>query len=156
MAVKPSHVAGVPRLSELRLRAVVSVGPAGTVDRGARVMRAHGWPSVVVGEPGELISVVTERDLTAALADGLDTGTPVREVAAPNPLSLPIVATVLDAATVMLGAGVRHVVVTLDRQAVGVVSMRDVLAALVRQVNPEGVLTLVEQVVVDVPEHWSG
>ena len=111
--------------------------------------------SLVVGEPGELISVVTERDLTAALADGLDTGTPVREVAAPNPLSLPIVATVLDAATVMLGAGVRHVVVTLDRQAVGVVSMRDVLAALVRQVNPEVVLTLVEQVVVDVPEHWS-
>jgi len=155
MAAKSSHVGGAPRLTELRLRPVVSVGPDVPLDRAARVMRAHDVSSLVVGEPGELISVVTERDLTAALADGLDTGTPVREVAAPNPLSLPIVATVLDAATVMLGAGVRHVVVTLDRQAVGVVSMRDVLAALVRQVNPEVVLTLVEQVVVDVPEHWS-
>ncbi|HEX6419471.1 MAG TPA: CBS domain-containing protein [Acidimicrobiales bacterium] len=145
---------GIPRLSDLRLRPVVAVAPDVPLDRAARVMRAHDVSSLVVSEPGEAISVVTERDLTAAMADGLDAGTPVGEVAAPNPLSLPLVATVLDAAAVMLGTGVRHLVVTLERRAVGVVSMRDVLAAVVRHVRPELVLDTVEQVVVDVPEHW--
>jgi signal-transduction protein with cAMP-binding, CBS, and nucleotidyltransferase domain len=107
-----------------------------------------------VGEPGDLVSVVTERDLCGALADGLDAGTPVAEVASPEPLSLPTEATVLDAAMLMLGAGVRHVIVTLDSRAVGVVSMRDVLATMVRTVTPEAVLTMVEQVTVDTPGRW--
>lgn len=145
---------GVPRLSDLSLRPVVAVTPDVPLDRAARVMRAHDVSCLVVSRPGEAISVVTERDVTAAVADGLDAGTPVGELAAPNPLSLPLAATVLDAATVMLGTGVRHLVVTLDHRAVGVVSMRDVLAAVVRHVRPELVLDAVEQVVVDVPERW--
>lgn len=155
MAEQNARVGAVPRLADLRLRPVVSVGRDVPLDRAARVMRAHEVSALVVGEPGELISVVTERDLCWALADGLDPGTPVGEVAAPDPLSLPIVAPIVDAATLMLGAGVRHVVVTIDNRAVGVVSMRDVLATLVRRVTPEAVLNLVEQVVVGVPGRWS-
>jgi CBS domain-containing protein len=148
------HASAVPRLGDLRLRPVVSVGREVRLDRAARVMRAHEISALVVGEPGDLVSVVTERDLCGALADGLDAGTPVAEVASPEPLSLPTEATVLDAAMLMLGAGVRHVIVTLDSRAVGVVSMRDVLATMVRTVTPEAVLTMVEQVTVDTPGRW--
>jgi CBS domain-containing protein len=36
----------------------------------SRARRTHDISALVVGEPGELVSIVTERDLTQAVADG--------------------------------------------------------------------------------------
>jgi CBS domain-containing protein len=84
--------------------------------------RGHG------AEPGGRVSIVTERDLTRALADARPPETKVAAVATADPLTVAPDATVMDVATLTLRQGVRHVVVVgEDRRAVGVVSMRDVL-----------------------------
>jgi CBS domain-containing protein len=150
-----TEVSPVPVLADLRLRPVIAVGPGATLATAARLMRAEGVSSLIVGLPGELVSVVTERDLCGALADGLDAGTQVARVATPHPVSLPASATVLDAGALMLEHGVRHVIVTIDRRAVGVVSVRDVLVAVLTAATPQAVMAMVEQVTLRSVGRWS-
>jgi CBS domain-containing protein len=119
-------------------------------------MRAHDISALVVGRPGELVSIVTERDLTQALSDGLPPATAVTAVASPEPLTVPPDAAIVDAAMLMLRHGVRHLVVARGRHAIGVLSMRDVLAALVAAVTPDTILVMLEQLHVDPPELWLG
>ena len=59
-------------LTPARTRLFVGTAMAAPLATAARLMRAEGVSSLVVGLPGELVSVVTERDLCGALADGLD------------------------------------------------------------------------------------
>jgi signal-transduction protein with cAMP-binding, CBS, and nucleotidyltransferase domain len=62
----------------------------------------------------------------------------------------------MDVATLMLREGVRHLVVTRGRRAIGVVSMRDALAALVKAVTPDTVFVMLERMQVDAPGNWLG
>ena len=119
-------------------------------------MRAHDISALVVGTPGDLVSIVTERDLTQALADAQPPEAAVEAIASPEPLTVSPDATVMDAATLMLRTGIRHLVVTKGRRAVGVVSMRDVLAALIQAVTPETVFVMLERLRLDPPELWLG
>jgi signal-transduction protein with cAMP-binding, CBS, and nucleotidyltransferase domain len=56
----------------------------------------------------------------------------------------------------MLREGVRHLVVTRRDRAVGVVSMRDALTALVKAVTPDTVFVMLERMQVDAPGNWLG
>ena len=144
----------IPRVDDLELRPVVTVGAQAPLYQVARVMRAHDISALVVGRPGELISIVTERDLTQALADGHPPATDVRTIASPLPITVSPDATAVDAAALMLRHGVRHLVVVRGRHAVGVLSMRIVLAALVAAVTPDTMVLMLEQLRLDPPELW--
>jgi CBS domain-containing protein len=145
-----------PRLNDLGLRPAVAIAPDAPLDQAARIMRAHDISALVVGRPGDLISIVTERDLTQALADGRDAGIEVHAVASLEPLTVEPNATVVHAAVLMLRHGVRHLVVARDRQAVGIVSMRDVLTALITGATPDTMVVMLEQIRLDPPELWLG
>lgn len=120
-------------------------------------MRAHDISALVVGEPGGLVSIVTERDLTKALADARPRETEVATIASADPLTVARDTSVMDVATLMLRHGVRHlVVVGEDRRVVGVVSMRDALAALVQTVTPDTVFVMLQRMQIDAPELWLG
>lgn len=149
-----SHV--VPRVDDLRLRPAVAIAPNAPLDQAARIMRAHNISALVVGEPGELVSIVTERDLTQALADARPQETEVGAIASADPLTVPPDATVMDVATLMLREGIRHLVVAHGDRAVGVVSMRDALAVLVKAVTPDTVFVMLERMEIDAPEIWLG
>lgn len=153
---KSSATPVVPRVDDLGLRPVVVVAPSASLGQAARVMRAHDISALVVGAPGELVSIVTERDLTQALADAQPPEAAVEAIASPEPLTVSPDATVMDAATLMLRTGIRHLVVTKGRRAVGVVSMRDVLAALIQAVTPDAVFVMLERLRLDPPELWLG
>jgi CBS domain-containing protein len=153
---KPSPTHVVPRVSDLRLRPAVAVAPSATLAQAARIMRAHDISALVVGEPGALVSIVTERDMTQALADARPPEVEVSAIASPEPLTVAPDATVMDAATLMLREGVRHLVVTRAGRAIGVMSMREVLAALVTAVTPDTVFVMLERMRVDAPELWLG
>ena len=58
------------------------------------------------------IAIVTERDLTQALADGCEPGERVVAIASANPLTVAHHASVIEAATLMLNEGLRHLVVS--------------------------------------------
>jgi signal-transduction protein with cAMP-binding, CBS, and nucleotidyltransferase domain len=125
----------IPRVGDLPFGVPIAVPPSTTIAETARAMRARNVSALVVGSPGDLISIVTERDLTQALADGFDCAAPVVTIASPDPLTVTPDTEVLEAAVVMLRAGVRHLVVAQGGRAMGVVSMRDALAALVGVVS---------------------
>jgi CBS domain-containing protein len=146
----------VPRVDDRGLRPPVTIAPGAPLDKAARIMRANDVSALVVGRPGELVSIVTERDLTQALADGLPAATPVTAVASPEPLTIRPDAPVVDAAMLMLRHGVRHLVVARGGRAIGMLSIRDVLAALVAAVTPDTILVMLEQLHVDPPELWLG
>jgi CBS domain-containing protein len=142
------------RIQDLTLRPIVTIGPDESLRTAARTMRTSNVSSLVVSEPAQPVSIVTERDLTDALADGVDPDEPLSTIASPNPRTIPADATALDAATRMLREGVRHLVVTRGHHAVGVISIRDLLGALVQNLTPEAVHVMVQQAWCDLPESW--
>lgn len=77
-----------------------------------------------------MVGIITERDLTAALAEGADAMlTPVSDYMTPAPEVPGPDSELADAARVMLGLGVRHLPIMGGGRLVGVLSMRDVLGA---------------------------
>ncbi|HEX8804358.1 MAG TPA: CBS domain-containing protein [Acidimicrobiales bacterium] len=146
----------VPTIEELDLRPIVTVTPVATLQAAAATMGAHAISSLVVGEPGEPVAILTERDVTRAVADGRDPATPVAELASDHPLTVAATDTVMDAVALMLREGVRHLVVTRGRRAVGVVSTRDLLIALVGTVTSETVLLMLQRVECPASENWLG
>jgi CBS domain-containing protein len=65
-------------------------------------------------------------------------------------------ASVIEVATLMLNEGLRHLVVSKRHKVVGIVSIRDALAALVSAVTPETVFVRLERITVGMPENWLG
>lgn len=87
---------------------------------------------LLVGDGQHLVGVISERDVVAALARGLDGRTASAEaVMTTGVVSVRPDDTLHDAVAVMLDLGVRHVPVVDERGIVtGIVSLRDALRPL--------------------------
>lgn len=145
------------RLADLPLRAPVAVGPDATVLETARRLRAANVSSVLVGHPGTLVSIVTERDIVEALAQGVDPEMAISSFAVPNPLTIAADATLGEAGERMVASGVRHLVVTDDSTAIAVVSIRDVVVALLSEASTsDATIAVFCGAVGDRPEFWLG
>ena len=93
-------------------------------------MRFYEIGSLAVMDSGSIVGILTERDIVRAVADGIEmTRVPVRSYVTPGPATVSSDADVEDAAGLMLALGVRHLPVVDGSCAVGMVSMRDLLAA---------------------------
>ena len=124
-------------ISKLRLRPAIRDGRAATIREVAVRMRAEDVSSIVIDT--EPPSIVTERDLTRALAEGLDPSEPAMRVATRAPVWVPPTITVVHAAATMVQVGMRHMLVlNVDGEPVGVLSMRDVFEVLLRSVDGGG------------------
>jgi CBS domain-containing protein len=100
-----------------------------TLDEAADRMNWHQVGALPVFDGQQLVGIITERDLTAALAEGADpAGTPVSEYTTPAPTVLGPDSELVEAAHRMLELGVRHLPVLRDGRLVGVLSIRDLLA----------------------------
>jgi CBS domain-containing protein len=82
--------------------------------------------SVVAVDPaGAPQGIFTERDLVRhTVAGAVDPDRPISQYMTPNPLHLPVTATLYDAALLMARHGIRHVLVCEEGKLVGVVSER--------------------------------
>jgi CBS domain-containing protein len=93
-------------------------------------MSWHQVGALPVLDGQRLVGIVTERDLTAALAEGADpVTTPVSDYMTPAPEVLGPDSELADAAHLMVELGIRHLPIVRSGQLVGVLSMRDVLDA---------------------------
>lgn len=111
----------------LPLRPIVRVTEGATLREVARAMREANVSSALVGHLPRRI--VTERDLTRGLAEGLGPDAPVEEVAERIPVWVTTTSQVLDVAEMMVRHQLRHLIVVAPRgEEVGIVSMRDVFA----------------------------
>ena len=125
-----------------------------TVGDAARAMRSANVSAVLVGHAG----LVTERDLAGALAIGLGPDAPVASIAVREPVVVAPDTPVVDAAHVMLHAGVRHLV--LDPRGVpgapAIVSVRRVLAVLLESTDPALAAITLHLATHDHAEIWLG
>lgn len=132
-----------PLASAIR-RAPVTCGPETPLARALERMHAQRIGAIVVVDAaGAPLGIFTERDLVRLGAAGeLALDRAIGAYMTPNPISLPVTATLYEAALTMARHGVRHLLVCDGRKLAGVVSERS-LFALQRQSMRE-VITAIE------------
>ncbi|HLU53589.1 MAG TPA: CBS domain-containing protein [Acidimicrobiia bacterium] len=121
-----------PVASLVRRPTVVIEGVA-SIAEAARLMRIEGVSALVV-DRGR--AVVTERDISRGIGAGTGPEEPVSTVATPGPLIVDGSMSVAMCAGVLLNEQLRHVLVSMPDGGLGVVSLRDVSAVLLRHVDP--------------------
>lgn len=110
---------------------VATVVASDTAYKAAQLMsKNHIAAMVVADERGDIIGIVTERDMTQrVIAAGLDGKlTLVRDIMTANPDTLSPDDSAGDALELMQTRNYRHLPVTEDGQCVAVVSIRDLYA----------------------------
>ena len=114
-------------VGEIMTSDVLAVDPADTIGETAQKMVERGVSSAVVSDYGTLVGIVTERDLTRAVAGRVHSSEArVREWMTSDPITLGPDASADEAAKIMLDNGFRHVPIVDEGRAVGIVSIRDV------------------------------
>jgi signal-transduction protein with cAMP-binding, CBS, and nucleotidyltransferase domain len=108
---------------------VVSVDPEQSLQHAAQVMQEHGIGSVVVEQAGQLVGILTERDVMHAAARLGD----VAQARVSEHMTAPVVTAspnwdVTVAAAEMHDRHIRHLVVVEQGGALGVLSVRDVMS----------------------------
>ena len=118
------------RVNELIGGPVSSCTEDTTTRTAAERMIADDVGSLAVLSDDELVGIVTERDLVRELAEGGKPDRTVGDVMTPNPDSLAPDIEIEDAADWMMGAGYRHLPVVEGGRLIGMVSIKDILWAL--------------------------
>jgi CBS domain-containing protein len=123
------HGADAP-VSTYMADAVVSLPADATLREAAVTIAEASVGCVVVGSADAVEGIISERDLVLAVAKGadLDTST-VGEIASTRLVWISPQDSIGSVAGEMMQDYVRHVLVGTDGNVVGVVSMRDVIAA---------------------------
>jgi CBS domain-containing protein len=107
-------------------------GPDTTLLEAAGAMQDSDLGSLAVVEGLTLLGLFTERDIRRALAEGIDLDTAVSKLMSDEPDTFDPDLDVWDAAAWIAESGYRHLpVVGDDGELLGVVSIRDLLRALV-------------------------
>jgi CBS domain-containing protein len=115
-----------------RSRVVVADGDEPLADAATR-MRENQVGSLVVLDGDRLAGILTERDLTRAIAEGAEPET-IRVAAYMSgwPVAVSPDMDVREAVAAMLEVECRHLPVVEDDQVVGMVSIRDLLGTAIR------------------------
>jgi CBS domain-containing protein len=115
-------------LAEVMARDVITIEPEDTIGHAAEKMVQHGVSAIVVSDSpfSPLIGIVTERDLTRAVAGRVHTSEArVREWMTPDPKTVGESTDPVEAVQIMIDGGFRHLPVVENGRAVGIVSIRD-------------------------------
>lgn len=119
-------------VSALMNNDIVSTPASTTVRRAAELLDYQGVSLLVLRDGDEVRGVLSERDIVRIVAMGLAVDEPIDRVGGQAELVwAPEGATVNEIALIMMERYVRHVLVADDGgELVGIVSMRDLLSAL--------------------------
>ena len=122
-------------IGPLAQREILMVDADATLAMAARQMWAGRVGSAVVLPPEGNPGIITERDLLHAIADGSDPRTtPVSSYMTSDAVAVTASWEVVDAARTMVERGFRHLIVKdHDGEVTGIVSIRDMVAALVEE-----------------------
>ncbi len=118
------------RVRNLASKKIVEVGPQQSVRDASAAMWENKIGSVVIQNNGELVGILTERDILKAVATGVDVdGTPVADLMSREVVTVGPDWEVDEAAAEMSARNIRHLVLFEDQKVVGVLSIRDLLLA---------------------------
>jgi CBS domain-containing protein len=116
-------------------RAVHSIGPGETVYAAVAKLHEAQIGALLVMEGSALVGVMSERDYTREiiLHDRSSRGTRVAEIMSSNVVSVVVDTPLVECMRIMTERRVRHLPVMEAGRVAGVISMRDLVSAIVRQ-----------------------
>ena len=121
-------------IREVMTKQLVTVEPATSVAAAVTVMGMQRVGAVLVMENGRLEGIFTERDLVRAMSYDIGASSePVAQWMTRNPVTVGPEATVEQALEIMLAGHFRHLPVMEGESLVGVVSIRDLSRATLRE-----------------------
>lgn len=125
------------KLAEIMTAGVITAHSDTPVAEAAKAMMKGRIGSAVVMQGSLPTGIITERDVLRAAASGTDlTRSPVSKWMTSHPETAEEDLESDRAAEIMLSGGFRHLPVVEGNKLVGIVSLRDVLSARIRQRPP--------------------
>ena len=113
---------------------LITVEPSTSVAAAVTVMGMQGVGAVLTMEKGRLEGIFTERDLVRAMSHDVSASSqPVAQWMTRNPVTVGPDASVEQALEIMLARNFRHLPVMEGESLVGIVSIRDLSAATLRE-----------------------
>ena len=133
------------RVSEIMTEAAVVDSPDDSLAQAARKMWEQQTGSLLVMDGGELVGIVTERDVLKAVATGVDLSTSVSDTMTKAVITVGPGTSLREAAATMAERWIRHLPVVDGGNVVGVLSQRDLAGVLADALNePETLQRVVE------------
>ena len=133
------------RISDIMTEAAVTDRPDDTLEQAARKMWKQQTGSLLVLEGGDLLGIVTERDILKAVANGVPLDTPISDLMSKDLIAAEPETSLREAAAIMTEKWIRHLPVLDGGRLVGIVSQRDLAGVLAGALNePEGLHRLIE------------
>jgi CBS domain-containing protein len=122
------------RVRECLRSAPVTVPPGCTLAEAGSLLGRHGVGSLLVLDGDRLVGIVTDRDITVrGTGEGRPGTATVTEVMTPDPLTIQGSADVFDAFSAFKTAKARRLPVLEEEELAGIISVDDLLLALVVQ-----------------------
>lgn len=116
------------QLADLMATDVLAVSPDTTIADAARRMVTRETGAAVVIEDGNLVGVISERDLMRTIPDACSPETPVSERMSGHVMTASPRTSVPEAMAIMIEGHFRHLPVVEDGRVLGIVSMRDLMS----------------------------
>ena len=111
---------------------VVAIDRTASVRDAAVAIAEASVGVLVLGDPDDVVALVSERDVVRAVAEALDLdATPARDIGSTHLIWIDADSSIADAAEEMMEDYVRHVLVRDGERLIGVLSIRDVVAAYI-------------------------
>lgn len=129
-----SKVSGLLTATHKDPNLVYKIGFKTTAQEAAKIMKAKNIGALLVVGEGKLLGIVSERDIVRKV-DALGKNAsrvPVFEIMTWHPDTVTPFTDLVDCMALMEKKGFRHVPVMQGEEIVGIVSIRDILVALVR------------------------
>ncbi len=123
-----------PRVvADVALGETVVLSPDASIGDAARALLVHGCGAVLIGGTD---AILTEHDITRAVAHGREHDAPAVLVATPHPLAVHCHTTIVEALSMMLRLGVRSLVVVDDAHLpIGILGMPAALQAILSPID---------------------
>ena len=115
-------------------RDVWSVTPTATVFETLQILAEHNIGAIIVMDDNKLVGILSERDYArkVILAERSSHDTRVSEIMTAKPQTVSAAQTVDDCMKIMTDGGFRHLPVIDEGNVIGVVSMNDIVRAVVK------------------------
>jgi CBS domain-containing protein len=124
------------RVRECLHEAPVTVPPECTLEEAARLMGEHGVGSLIVMSGDQVAGIVTDRDIAVrGVGRGRALTTRVKEVMSEGLVTIQGSADIFDAYRLLKEAGVRRLPVLEDGDLGGIITVDDLLVALVLELG---------------------